>query len=513
MERIEMYKIRDMFRLLFECKQSYREISKSLNIGKSTVCAFANRFKKTALSYKDIQALTDTEILELLDIEKINKSDKYNHLKVRFPEYEKELKKTGVTIKLLWEEYIFENPSGYSLSQFCHHFQIWRGSSKTSMRLEHKAGDKMFVDFTGKHLYITDKDTGRVIPVEVFVAVLPSSSFTYAEASISQEKMNMIKCTENALWYFGGVPAAIVPDCLKSAVTRGCKYEPDINRDFLDFARHYQTAVLPARPYSPKDKAMVEGAVKIVYSWIFAKLRDRVFYSIYDLNKAIFNLLSEYNTKIMQLTKISRLEMFNQIEKNTLKPLPLNLYEPKMYAKLTVAFNYHIFLNKDKHYYSVPFNYIKKKVDVVYTHADVEIYYNNVRIACHRRSDKANGYTTIKEHMPENHKFYNEWSPERFISWAEKLGDDVKILIEKILLTRDHPEQAFKVSLGILNLAKRYGNEKLNKACRKAVYYDVYTLKFVKNALENNALEIESNDLFTVSNITHENIRGNQYFN
>ena len=507
-----MYKIRDIFRLVKENKLSCRSIAKTLNVGKSTVNGFAQKIKNIPLAYQDVCTLSDSEILELLDMANTNQSERYKYIAERFPDYEKELKKTGVTVKLLWEEYIEENPNGYSLSQFSYHFQLWRGSTRSSMHIEHKAGDKMFVDFTGKKLYLTDIKTGELIPVEVFSAILGASNLTYVEAVISQEKKDFIKCVENALWYFGGATNAIVPDCLKSAVTKGDKYEPEINRDFLEFARHYQTVILPARPYSPKDKAMVEGAVKIIYSWIFAKLRNRVFYSIEDLNSAIFKLLEEYNGKPMQRIKLSRTELFNEVEKSVLKPLPLNLFEFRMYARLTVAFNYHIFLSKDKHYYSVPFQYIKKKVEVRYNDSEVEIYYDNVRIASHKRSYKANGYTTNKDHMPPHHKFYASWSPEKFLSWAEKIGTDTKIFINSILESKEHPEQAFKVSLGILNLSKEYGNDKLNKACKKALYYDVFTLKFVKNALLNNSLEIESEDLFDIVSVNHENIRGNQYY-
>lgn len=513
MKRTIMIKIREILRLYTQLNYSNRTIANALNIGKSTVNTFIKKFNNSQLSYSDIHNLNDEDILEMLDSAGKKVSDKYKYLHGRFPEYLKELSKTGVTVKLLWEEYIKDNPDGYKLSQFAYHFQIYRGSTKTSMRIEHKAGDKMFIDFTGKHLYLTDKITQKISPVEVFIAILPASSYTYVEVVLSQEKHNLIKCTENALWYFGGVPKAIMPDCLKAAVTKGSKYEPEINRDFQDFAKHYSTAVLPARPHSPKDKAMVEGAVKIVYSWIFAKLRDKVFYSFQELNKSIFNLLLEYNSRAMQRLRISRVDLFNEIEKKELKALPLELYEFKSFAKLTVAFNYHIFLTKDHHYYSVPFKYIKKKVDVMYTEGHIEVYFNNIRIAFHKRSDKANGYTTIKEHMPPNHKFYSEWSPERFLSWAAKIGVNTKDFINKVIESKEHPEQAYRVCLGVLNQAKRFTAFNLDKACKKALYYNCYTLKFIRNALENNALEIDDENLFNKITVEHSNIRGKNYYN
>ena len=512
MEITEMYKIREIFRLVLE-NLSCRQIAQTLNIGKTTINYFSKKIKESGFTYKEISDLTDTDILELLNMGQSNQSDKYKNLSDKFPYFEKELKKKGVTVKILWEEYIAENPDGYSYSQFSHNFQIWRGSTKSTMRQEHKAGEKMFVDFTGKKLYITEIKTSQKIPAEVFIAILGASNLTYVEALSSQEKKDFIKCVENSLWYFGGVPNAIVPDCLKAAVTKADKYEPEINRDFQDFAKHYNTVVLPTRPYSAKDKALVEGAVKIVYSWIFAKLRNKEFYSIKELNCEIFKLLNEYNGKEMQRIKMSRTALFNEIEKDCLKPLPFDLFEYKMIAKLTVAFNYHIYLSKDRHYYSVPFTYIKKRVEVRYTDNDVEIYHDNIRIASHKRVIKPNGYSTNPDHMPPNHRFYSEWSPERFLSWAEKIGEDVKVFIKNVLESKEHPEQAFKVSLGILNLSKTYGNVKLNKACKKGLYFNNFTLKFVRNILVNNLLEIEQQDLFKNIFPVHENIRGNQYYN
>jgi transposase len=511
MEITEMYKIRDIFRLVSE-NQSCRIIAKTLNIGKSTANYFTKKIKELGLKYNDIIELSDPEILELLEMGKANNSEKYKYILERFPYYEKELKKVGVNIKVLWEEYICENPAGYSFSQFSHHFQIWRGSTKSSMHIEHKAGDKMFVDFTGKKLFLTDIKTEEKNEVEIFISVLGASNMTYVEAVESQNKKDFIKCVENSLWYFGGTPKAIVPDNLKAAVNKASKYEPEINRDFHDFAKHYNTVILPTRTYSAKDKATVENAVKIVYSWIFAKLRNKNFYSIIDLNKEILSLLTDYNNKKMQRIKMSRLELFNEIEKNVLKPLPFTLFEYKKYSRLTVAFNYHIYLSCDGHYYSVPFSFTKKKVDVCYSETNVEIYYDNIRIASHKRAFNPNKYSTNPAHMPPKHQFYASWTPERFLSWAEKIGYDVKEFIKGVLDSKEHPEQGFKVSLGILNLSKSYGNEKLNKACKKGSYYKVYTLNFIKNILSNNRFEIESENLFQKS-FNHENIRGEQYYN
>jgi len=315
------------------------------------------------------------------------------------------------------------------------------------------------------------------------------------------------------LLYIGGVPKAIVPDCLKSAVTKSDKYEPDINPEYYDFARHYGITILPARPYHPKDKALVENAVRIVYSWIFAKLRNMVFYSIDDLNKAIKDQLEIYNSKLMQRPKISRRDLFNETEKALLAPLPAERYEIKKYKRLKVQFNYHIYLNDDKHYYSVPYRFRGRHVDLFYTENTVEIYENNIRIASHIRNRKPNGYTTHDEHMPEKHKFITDWNPERFLSWARSIGKDTERMIEIVLSLKKHPEQVYKTCLGILNSAKKYGNERLNRACKRALYYECYSYRRIKNILDNNIDDLEDQgDLFNLPTI-HENLRGYDYYN
>lgn len=338
---------------------------------------------------------------------------------------------------------------------------------------------------------------------------------TYVEAVASQEKYNFIRACENALWYYGGVPRAIVPDCLKSAVTKGDKYEPDLNPSYQDFALHYGTTILPARPHHPKDKALVENAVRIVYSRIFASLRNMTFYSIQELNCAIFKELDSYNNRPMQKTKMSRFTLFNDIEKSELKSLPLSLYEIKHFASLKVQFNYHIYLSKDKHYYSVPYRFTGKQVEVVYSDTAVEIYHGNIRIAWHRRDFTVNGYSTLKEHMPQEHQWVSEWNPDRIKNWAYKIGSNVKEIIEIILSSKEHPEQGYRISLGILSLAKKYSAERLDKACKRALYCQCYSMKSIKSILEKKLdMTDEQNDLFDRAQVpVHENIRGSDYYN
>lgn len=380
------------------------------------------------------------------------------------------------------------------------------------MHMDYKAGDKMFVDFTGKKLKIYNHKFKTFTEAEVFVAILASSQLTYVEALASQKKKDFIKATENALLYFGGATRAIVPDNLKSGVTKASFYDPEINPEYNDFAEHYDTVILPARPYRPKDKALVENAVKITYTRIFARIRDRVFHSIEELNETIHDLLEEHNNKPFQRLEISRIELFNKVEKSTLNQLPLRRYEHKEYKSLKVHFNYHIYLNCDKHYYSVPYKYAGKQVKVLYSVRSVEIYYDNIRIASYKRDFNINGYSTTKEHMPQNHRFVSEWNPERFLRWANEKGDAVRFFIEKILGSRKYPEQAYRACLGVLNMSKTYGNIRLDKACIRAIRYKSYNYRAVKNilkrGLENEVISFPS----TKKLPEHENIRGSSYY-
>jgi len=306
-----MKKIMEIIRLYEKGDMSLRKIAIAVKVSRPSVSQYISDYITSGLKYDEIKIMSDDTLLEIFRQNRTKESERYKKLSDKFEYFAGELKKKGVTIQKLWEEYNEENPTGYSRSQFYHHYSAWRGLSQITMHVEHKAGDKMFIDFTGKKLQITDKKTGLKHDVETFVAVLGASQLTYVQACESQKKEDWIKATEKALWYFGGVTNAIVPDCYKSVVLKADKYDPDINPEYSDFTRHYQTTVLPARPAHPKDKALVEGAVKIVYSWIYASLRNQIFYSIDQLNQAILQELEKYNSKPMQKLKKSRIELFN----------------------------------------------------------------------------------------------------------------------------------------------------------------------------------------------------------
>jgi transposase len=505
-----MNKIREIIRLDEIAGLSKRAISKALSVSRPVVSEYLSKVKKAGLSYETIKTMDDDTLLQTITDTVCVKNERYNTLHQKFDSISKELKRTGVTLQWLWHEYRQEHPNGYSYTQFCYHYQMWRSSSEITMHITHKAGDKMFVDFAGKKLEIVDKQTGEVTDVETFIAVLGVSQYTYVEAVASQKKHDWIKANQNALYYFGGAPQAIVPDCLKSAIHKSNKYEPDINPEYADFARHYQTTVLPARPNHPKDKALVEGAVRIVYTRIYASLRNRIFHTVDELNNAIRTELDKYNTIPMQRLNTSRKQLFDDLERNSLIPLPNQKYEIRTFKRLKAQFNYHIYLSEDKHHYSVPFRYRGKQLTVIFTDSVVEIFYKNNRIALHKRNPTINGYSTIKEHMPKQHRQYADWSPQRFTNWASKIGKHVTTVINTILSSRKHPEQAFKTCLGILKLTDKYDNHRLDNACENAIEFNYITYKGIKYILEND-LDNYKKELFQALPV-HNNIRGQQYY-
>jgi transposase len=511
-KRINMKKIREIIRFKETSDMSDRKIARALNISRPVVAQYIKDFNASGLTYEETKDMPDSRFLALFEKQRNKRCSKYEDISKLFPYFVTELKKTGVTLMILWNEYQKKHPDCYSYSQFCYHFQVWRNASRVTMHIEHKAGDKMFVDYAGDKLVIVDRKAGKERSVEVFVAILGASQLTYAEASFSQKSEDWIRSNERAFIYCGGVTQAIVPDNLKSGVTCSNRYEPGINVMFDDFAGHYQTVILPARVRRPQDKALVENAVNLVYQRIYAPLRNRIFYSLKELNEAIWDLLEQHNNTPFQRLKTSRREIFDNIEKQVLKPLPKERYAIKQCKELTVQFNYHVELREDRHYYSVPWQLKGKRVRVVYDDRNVAIYYDNVRIIQYKRDRSPNGYTTLHIHMPPHHRFYAQWSPERFIRWAQSIGDDVAEMIQVVLKSREHPEQAFKICMGILNLVKEHGPDRLNKACARALGFGFYSYKRIKNILDRGLEEEALTESRELPVSSHENIRGSQYY-
>ena len=507
-----MSKIRQLLHL-FAQGRSKLNISIQTGMSRNTVKKYLIEFKSSGLSFVEINQLDDKDIEELFS--KPNErpvTERLQTLMALFPSIDKDLKRKGMTRSLCWEEYIKKHPDGFRVSQFKQYFNTWKAQVNPVMHMEHKVGDKMYVDYAGDKLSIVDKQTGEIQEVEVFVAILGASQLTYVEAVMSQQKEDFIGACEGAILYFGGVPAAIVPDNLKSAVTKSNKYEPVVNETFADFAQHYGTTILPARSYKPRDKALVENAVRLMYTRIYARIRKNVYFTLEELNASILLALDEHNNLPMKGRNYSRRQQFEEIERCALLPLPLLRYEIKKHLYVTVAKNGHVSLNADKHYYSVPYRFIGKKVKLMYSRQTVEIFYNYDRIALHKRIKSPYNYTTEKEHMASSHQFVSDWTPEKFLSWAEAIHEDVKLYILKILGRKQHPEQAYKSCVGILSFGKKVGNERLTNACQRALGYGMYNYKTIQNILEKGLDKQNDQESESTEMPQHDNIRGEEYY-
>lgn len=508
-----MLNIRHILRLYTQ-NQTQSEIIIQTGIHHLILKKIIKDFKTSKLSFTEINELSDKDLEELFEKPPENlHSEKLKILYSFFPQIDSELKRKGVTKGLLWEEYKKKHPDGAGRSAFLFHFSQWKARKIPIMHQNHKAGDKLFIDFAGEKLSVMDRETNKATPVEVFVAVLGASQFTYVEAVMTQKKEDFISACENALHFIGGVPAAIVPDNLRSAVTKSDKYEPTINETFADFAEHYNTTILPARAYRPTDKAVVENTVKIVYTRVYARIRDEIFYSLESLNSAILVALEEHNNQILTGRDYSRRKQYEEVEKATLIPLSAMRYEFKKQLYATVGKNGHVALSPDKHYYSVPFSCIGKKVKILFTSYNVEVFHNYERVAIHKRIHSPFKYTTDKEHLPPTHRFVAELEPEKLLVAADEIHKDVKLYITKILDSKQHPEYLYKVCMGVLNLSKKYGNERLTKACQRSLVFGICNYRTVKKILES-GLEVNENDDLNddIEMPQHDNIRGSDYY-
>lgn len=510
---IDMSKVRQILRLFTQGKSKV-SISQQTGASRNTVKRYIRKFLQEKLTFEDLSSLGDAELEVMFgSSQPPDLGQRYDELLRLFPGMEKRFKQKGVTIDLLWRQYRQEYPNGYGHTQFHGYFTAYIGRARPVMHLEHKAGDKMYIDFAGEKLSITDQQTGEVQYVEVFVAVLGCSQLTYVEAVPTQRRQDFIGACENALQYFGGVPAAIVPDNLKSAVTRSSKYEPTINETFADFAEHYGTAILPARAYRPKDKSLVEGMVKIVYRKVYAGLSGSTYFTLESLNAAIRSALEELNNAPFKGRNYSRRQQFEEVEKESLLPLPVYRYEFKQQQIVTVMKNGHVCLGIDKHYYSVPYRYIGKKVKLQFTRDHLEIYYKYERIAQHQRQFRKYHYTTTDDHLASAHRYLSDWTPEKFIEQARQIDEEVAAYILSVIENKQHPEQAYKSCSGILNLARKVGQQRLIMACRRASSYGVYNYAIVVQILEKRLDTLTDEEREDTSRMpAHNNIRGNDYY-
>lgn len=489
---------------------SNRKIGDMLGIHRNTINGYVHLFNASKYTKEALLAKDNEELLKLFPSHTTIKNPRYDELMRYFEKMNQQLDHPGFTFLFHYNEYRQQSKEPYSYTQFMEHYHRKFPKEKGSMKLEHKAGHEVFIDFAGKKLQIINRETGEIIPVEVFVAILPKSQYTYVEACLSQKREDLIGCMANALSYYGGVPKAIVSDNLKSAVTRASKYEPEINRSFKDFARHYNCVINPTRGYSPQDKALVENAVNLVYQRIYYPLRQMTFFSLKDLNREIRRLLGPYNDLLLQLRQASRRELFQSIERELLKPLPEWSYELKDYRRAKVQKTGYVYFSPDKNYYSVPYRYIGKRTQIQYTKSTVEVFYNHERIACHSRNPAPGVYTTNEDHLSSTHKAYRQWSPDYFKKKASRHGEHVLLLIEGLLRESDYPETAYKRAMGIIQLHRDYSSERLNNACQIALNVETYSYKRIKNILRNNQDKVfEPLEDDTQTHIPfHSNIRG-----
>lgn len=512
-----MAKIRQILRYYSQGK-SKLQIAELTGVARNTLKKYIRRFQEENYSIEQVESFSDQQLETIFTPaaeEPLKADHRFKHLQSLLPNLEKQMKKKGMTLQKLWEEYIREYPNGYKSTQFHHYYQQFVHKANPVMVMQHKAGDKMYIDFAGDKLSVVDPQTGEVKEVEVFIAVLGCSQLTYIQAVESQKKEHLIEACENALHYFGGAPAAIVPDNLKSAVTQSSKYEPKINEVFADFAQHYSMAVLPTRAYRPKDKALVEGMVKIVYNRIYSSIQENIHLSIRSLNEELSIKLEELNNAPFKGRDYSRRQQFEEIERSSLQPLPEHRYEYRHQKIATVMKNGHVCLTVDNHYYSVPYTYIGKKVKILYSSSRIDIYYKYECIASHDRNHRKYQYTTLNDHLASTHRYLTDWSPEHFISQASEVGQEVAEYICKVLEHKQHPEQAYKSCSGILNLGRKAGKDRLIKACKRASSYGIYNYPIIAEILERNFDQLELEDEIRSQRNQmpdHENIRGPEYY-
>jgi transposase len=510
-ERLSMRCVKEVLRQKWVLKKSHRQVAASLSISSGFVSGVVTRAELKGLkTWAEVDALAEADLEALLYGPKVEPGTTRP-----LPDPARihaERKKPGVTLELLHLEYLEGNPTGYRYTAFCEHYRRWLDRHRLSMRQVHVVGEKMFVDYSGKRPHIVDPGTGEIIDVELFVTVLGASSLTYAEATRSQKSHDFIQSHVRAFEYFGGVSKALVPDQLKSGVTDSCRYEPLIQRTYEEMARHYGTAVLPARPAKPKDKAKVERAVQIAQRWILARIRNETFFSLDELNDRIAELLEVLNDRKMRVYGVSRRELFDRVEKRAMLPLPAERFVYAEWKNVGVnKLDYHV--EVEGHFYSAPHHLVGQRVEARMTATTVELYQRGERITSHLRNDAKGRFTTKAEHMPKSHQKHLEWTPERITRWAGSVGANTKALVAAILADRPHPEMGYRSCLGILRLGKKYP-DRLEAACARALTAGARSYKSVdsilKRGLDRHPLPAAGEAQPALP--PHENVRGPGYY-
>lgn len=505
-----MRKVKEVLRLKWECGLSKQKIAQSCGMARSTVGDYLMRAEAAGLSWPLPEGCSEAELEQRLFPGHPASREEQQGL----PDWSKihqELKKKGVTLTLLWTEYKLDHPTGYQYTQFCHHYRRWKQQLDLSLRQEYKAGEKLFVDYCGQTVSIIDRNTGEAKEAHIFVAALGASNYTYAEATWTQQLPDWIGSHVRALNFLGGCPEVLVPDNLKSGVSQACRYEPDLNPTYQSFASHYGIAVVPARVRKPQDKAKVEKSVQVVENWILGRVRNQTFFSLSELNQAIHNSLKDLNTRPLQKVNATRRALFESLERPVLRPLPVTPFEYADWKKARVGNDYHVEVKRC--YYSVPYTYAHRTVEIRWTAKTVEVYWRGERIASHARSAQEGGCTTVREHMPKEHQEVLDWTPERLQQEAGSIGVFTQRLIERVFEQCRHPLQGARTSLGILRLRKSFGAERLERACERALMIQAISYKSVRSILKKGLDHLALPQVPSPApSIQHDNIRGSDYY-
>ena len=509
MRRLPMRKIAEVLRLK-ATGLSTRKVASSLSLGQSTVSEYLKRADRAGLSWPLPEGVSDADLENRL-FQPVGAATRHDLAVPDWARIHRELRRKGVTLALLWEEYRVAHPEdGYGYSRFCELYRRWEGRLNPTMRQHHVAGERAFVDYAGDTLDVVCPETGEVCQAQIFVGVLGASNYTYVEASWTQGLADWVGAHVRMLAYFGGVPDQLVSDNLKSGVTKACFYEPKVNRTYADLAAHYDTAVIPARPYKPRDKAKVEVGVLLVQRWIMARLRKRRFHSLAAVNAAIREELDRFNRKVTRHLGASRRALFETLDRPALKPLPEAPYAYAEWVERKVGLDYHV--EVEKHYYSVPHKHLRQKVWARVAARTVEIFYEGERVASHIRTSGNRKHTTVAEHMPEAHQRYAGWTPAEIRQAADRIGPNTGALVDLILRTKTHPEQGFRACLGIVRLTKTHGRDALEAACLRAIEIGGTSYSSVYSILKNNLHRKQPEKPADGPAITHPNIRGADYF-
>jgi transposase len=509
-QRLPMRQVREVLRLKHVCGHSGHQIAAMVGVSRYTVAEYLRRAAVVGITWPVPPELDDAALERKLFTPPFA-SPEAPRLQPEWTRIHAELRRPGVTLLLLWEEYRGARPEGYGYSRFCDLYSAWRGRLSPTMRQTHPAGERLFVDYAGQTVPVIDGATGEVRQAQVFVAALGASNFTYAEARWTQSLPDWIGCHVNALASFGGVARQIVCDNLKAGVTAACRYEPGISRTYQDMASHYGTAILPSRVRRPRDKAKVEVAVQVVQRWVLARLRHRRFFSLAELNTAIRELIATLNDRPMRHLATSRRALFEALEQPALLPLPSEPYIYAEWRRCRAGLDYHVEVHG--HFYSVPYRLMRETIEARITDQTVELFHAGVRVAAHQRNPRQHRHTTIPEHMPSAHRRYADWTPTRLLREAAAIGPATIALVERILTSKPHPEQGFRACLGILRLVRGYGPERLEAACQRGMDVGARSYGSVQSILRNGLdRAYRPEPVPDELPVEHGNIRGSGYY-